>query len=75
MSTEDLGHYLSSGEEESPRIAGEIKGGLHAETRVSTLCCVCLRDQPGSGGGGAEELWEQNRLQRLSVCWAEAVTR
>lgn len=68
MSTADLWHYWSLGEEESKRTAGEIKGGLHAETKVSTLCCVHVVRQPGSKGKGCAEQLRENRLQRLSVC-------
>lgn len=69
MSTEDVRHYWSLGEEESTKMAGEIKGGLCAETGVSTLCCVCVVRQVWlKGKGCTEELWEKNRMQRLSVC-------
>lgn len=52
MSTENLRHYWSVGEEESTKTVGEIKGGLHAEAKVSTLCCVHVVRQAWFKGEG-----------------------
>lgn len=52
MSTEDLRHYWSVGEEESTKTAGEIKEGLHAEAKVSTLYCVHVVRQAWFKGEG-----------------------
>lgn len=41
MSTAELTYYRSSGEAEGTRRAGEIKGGLCAETREHTVLYAC----------------------------------
>lgn len=69
MSTVDLGHYRNWGKAESTRRAGEIKGGLCAETRVSTLYCVHVVGVPRLRVKGyAEELWEQKCAKVKCVC-------
>lgn len=64
-----------AGERQSTRRAGEIKGGLCAETRVSTLYCIHVVGVAWLQGKGCSgELREEEKAAKVKLHWAEGVT-